>query len=391
MNPRTTYYLFVALSALGMSCHATAYAPFLRSIGLSLSDIALVNVIFWIAVIVAELPTGLVADGRGRGWSLKIGAVVLVIGELAYFAAQGFWGAVLGEVVIALGLAFFSGAQQAWITDALIHRGEKEDIGKVFATSAAVRGAAALLGGVFGALIASWSLRVPWLLEAGFSLYLAIILQVRLRDEGEPLERITEFEAFRRSWALLRKQYALKWGIAAAVILGLVVPFNHYWTLYFHERVGQNSLGLIWVVIYLSVVVAGLLVRRLKINQGYETFWIIGALFLAGLGLVLMGLHYGLWLPLVFAMVHEVGRGAFEPLLDSFTQHRVESSYRATYGSLQSLLGRSGFGLALIGVWWITHGKSNSLPTIQDTFLICGTALSVLALVLWLFRPNGKE
>jgi MFS family permease len=294
-------------------------------------------------------------------------------------------------VIVGIGGAFVSGALSAWITDALIRRGEVGELRRVFATAGIVRGVAALGAGFIGAMVGAWSLRSAWLLDAIFLVIATLIALRSMRDEGEPVERITEWEALRKSMALVRSRPALRWGIAASMIFGLVVPFNHYWSLYFREEVSQVGLGIIWIVIYAAVTASGFLVRHVRVPQGSEWHLIAWVLVAAGLGLSGMGLASGLMIPIAFTVLHEIGRGAFEPLVDSFTQHRVESSYRATYGSLHSLLGRIGFGLTLVGVWIGTHALPNTIPTIRVVLLISGTLLAVLALLLWLFRPQEGE
>lgn len=391
MNPRTTYYLFQALFTAGFTGTVTAYSPFLRSIGLTLSDIALVNVVFWVVGLSAELPTGIFADGRGRGWSLKIGAAINTLGALVYFTAQGFWSALLGEVIVGIGGAFISGALSAWITDALCRRGEKEEVRHVFATAAILRGLAALGGGLIGAFVGTWSLRAAWLIDASFFGAAFVIAWSFIRDQGEPEERITEWQAFRESVKLLRSRRALQWGIAASMAFGFIVPFNHYWSLYFGEKTSQIGLGFIWIVIYSAVTAAGFLVRRTRVPQGSESSLVVLALASTGLGLGSLGLSNGLLVPIAFTILHEIGRGAFEPLVDSFTQHRVGSSYRATYGSLHALLGRLGFCLTLIGVWLGTRGLPNTITTIQTVLAICGTLLVGAASALWLTRPHNRS
>lgn len=387
-NPRTTYYWFQTFYTAGFTATSTAYTPFLRSIGLTLSDIALINVVFWFVAIFAELPTGLFADSRGRGWSLKIGAAIQGIGALVYFTAHGFWSALAGEVTVGIGSAFISGALSAWITDALRRRNEAEELRHVFATAAILRGVAALGAGFLGAFIGVWSLRAAWLLDASFFIGAAAIAFLAIQDQGEPEERITEWQSFRESIRLLRARRALQWGIGASMVFGLVVPFNHYWSLYFREETGQVGLGFVFGAIYLAVTFSGFLVRRARAAQGNEGALIAVVLVATGAGLGGLGLTNGLMIPIAFTILHEIGRGAFEPLIESFTQHRVESSYRATYGSLHALLGRLGFGITLIGVWATTRGLPNTLPTIRTVLVTSGALLAGLALILLLFRPQ---
>ncbi|MFA6099312.1 MAG: MFS transporter [Patescibacteria group bacterium] len=137
LHPATIYKIVSASRSLGMGCHATVYSLFLRQIGISQDRIALLNSLFWLALILSELPTGMLADGRSRAWSIKVGMFTMVVSLSIYTFAQGFWSAVLAEVTIGVALAFLSGAEQAWLTDALAARHEGDSLKNVYASSTA--------------------------------------------------------------------------------------------------------------------------------------------------------------------------------------------------------------------------------------------------------------
>jgi hypothetical protein len=169
--------------------------------------------------------------------------------------------------------------------------------------------------------------------------------------------------------------------------LALVLPFNYYWNPFFQSRgVSLGSLGYVWIPIYGSVVVGSWLVRR-GLLRGSETKWLIVSVLAAGGGLALLGWLPGLMVPIAAAALHNMGRGAFRPLVDTYTQHRVESGYRATYGSLQSLIARSVNGLVLIFVTWFMAGKSD-MKSVTWVWTACGVALIVLSCLFHIRRPK---
>lgn len=389
MHPQKIYYLFQFLTSLGMTCIVTSYTPFLLSIGLSLSEVALINVGFWGIIIFSEIPTGIFADTKSRAWSLQVGTAFHAFGEMVYLTAHTFLTAFFAELIVGVGAAFLSGVQQAWITDALGKRNESYQLRRVFATGSAWRGMGALLGGVLGGVATAWfGLRAGWVLNAFFMMCALVLAIMKMNGHGEPEVRVTEREAFRGSFETLRRTPALQWATATAVAFGLVVPFNHYWSPFFVERVGQVNLVWVWIVLYGAVTCAGFAARRIKDNVGAEVHWLCGALLCAGVGFAFLGMTVGALVPIGMVIVHEFGRGAFEPLLDSFTQHRVPSSFRATYGSLQSLIGRIGFAGTLIAVWIGTRGLPNTVETMTVVLLIFGLLLAAAALWLWFFRPR---
>lgn len=388
MSAARTYYLFFALIHIGMGSTVTAYTPFLQGIGLTLGQIALVNAIFWTVIIIAELPTGMLADGRSRAYSLKLGGVFYALGALSYIFAHGFWTAALGAALIGIGSAFISGAGTAWIADALTREGRESELRHVYATESLIRSILMLLGGFVGSAIALWEPRLIWVPFVVSALAASVVAHRLMNGQGEPLEYVSELEAFRRALAHLRNSRALIWLVSSLIVFGAVVSFNHYWALFFLPTVGQLGLAFIWPVMFLGLIGASQYIRRLTIPVGSETRMIVLSVALAGAGLLGVAIAPGFWLAMPALIVHEIGRGFFQPLTDSFVQHRVHTSYRATFGSLQSFLGRIGFALVPLVVWLFISDKPNTPATISLVWIACAAALLLGAVALWFTRPR---
>lgn len=389
MHPARAYVLFSFLLGLGQSFTTTTYAPFIRSIGVSNAGIAALNALFWLMIIVAELPTGMLADGRSRAWSVRMGALSLTVGMLGYAGAIGFKTALICELIAGVGFAFLSGAQQAWLTDALARRGEIEKLTHALGTSTLMRSIGMCLGGLGGALLGAIDLRYPWIAE-GIIIFIAYLVCHRtMGEEGEPLRRVSEMEALRKSWKAVRESRALVWAVIASACFGFFLPFNHYWSLFFLPRVGQAAMGFLWLPAYGALALAGIYVRQFGRSDGRgERSGIIWALALTGGSLAVMGLSHGLAFPVVALLLHEFGRGLFQPYVDVFMQRRVESEYRATYGSLHSFLCRPGYALVLGGVWLTTRHALSDESTIVTVWIICGSLAVIASALLWFFRPK---
>jgi hypothetical protein len=389
MRPATAYALFCLLMGIGMGNHATIYAPFLDSIGVTLSGMAVVNAFFWVIGALLELPTGMLADGKSRIWSVRIGTAILTATCFAYAFADGLASAIVVESLMAVGLAFQSGAESAWLTDALKRKGEDAFLRRAFGTAALSRSAGFLIGGVMGAVVAELGgLRAPWFTGTVFMIG-AVIVSIRLmRDDGEPEKRMTEMAAFCASHRMLRRTPALLWAASAAMLFGLVLPFNHYWSLFFREEVGQSGLGWLWIPLYGSCVVSGWFVRRSKIEAGREGSGILLGFALAGLGMLAIGYMPNLPIAVLMVVIHQFGRGMFVPFLEAFVQQRVESGYRATYGSLQALLAKAGYGTILIVVWSASHHLPSQPSTVVAVWTACGSLLILSGGALWFLRPK---
>lgn len=393
MHPTRAYVLFTLLTALGMGAGATAYTPFLLSIPLSFADIALLNAAFWAAIVVAELPTGMWADGKSRIWSMHCGTIFLTIGSAAYACATGFWSALLGEVLAGIGFAFLSGAQQAWLVDALISRGEgdEETRAKAFSHAMLARGIGVCLGGVLGAVSILIHPRCFWIVRGSFYLAALLLARTYMSNTGEPQGRVSEKEAFTRSWGAVRASSQLRWAVMAFMAFGLVMPFNHLWVPFLQSRTAASNIPWLWVPMYASVAAPAVWIRRRGIKDGRETRDIIFALLLTGCSMMVASYPHGLTLPFALIMLHEMGRGLLEPLIELFTHRRIESPYRATYGSLHSFLGRTGNAFVLLIVWLALRNRPSDETTIRLTWTGCGALLSVAALVLYIYRVQEER
>lgn len=389
IHPATTLYLFQVIGGFGFGLTATVYALFLRELGATYQQLLVVNMVYWTTIVLMELPTGMLADGKSRAWSVRIGSAFTAVGALQYVLAQSIGAAFVGEFFLGLGAAFVSGALQAWVADGLKRLGEFHRLRHTFATASIGRSVSILVGGLLGAYVAdAFSLRLIIEIHFLFCLLQALMTFALMNGDGEPEHRVTESEAFRLSWRMLRKNRALRWSTLAAVAFGVVVLWNMYWNVFFLPRVGQVGLGWIWVALYGAVTVSGFVVRRMKVAAGQEEVGILVSLVATAAGFLLASQFQSLPLLVGALMIHEAGRGGFDPLLDSFTQHHVDSSHRATFGSFQSLIARVGFVVALVAGTLATMGAPESDLVIQNLWMLGGMFLFAATIILYAFRPR---
>jgi len=372
-----------------MGAVVVSYAVFLRSIGFSLSDIALVEMFYSIVVVIAEVPTGMLADGRSRALSLKTGVMLQAIGALVYMCAYGVLTAIVAEAILAVGMSFISGAKQAWIADALSREGKSENLRRVYATDSIFGGISIMAGGIIGGVLIPIHFRVVWIPLFLSHICAWCVCMRFMNRQGEPLERSNEWSALRRSIAHLRKSRALIWLVTTMVVFGTVASFGFYWSLYFIAEIGNLGISGLWAIMYIGLMASGFFVRHMTISQGKESLYIVLSLLFSGVGLIFIPFTTGLFIPMIFVVLHEAGRGMFQPLTDSFAQHRIGSSYRATFGSLQSFLGRTGFAIVPFIIWISIDGKPDTPLTIGVVWIISGAVLIVSSIVMWLFRPQN--
>jgi DHA3 family tetracycline resistance protein-like MFS transporter len=388
-HPARTFVLYRSLYQLSLSVMMATVITWLARLGLSAGEIALCQVACVATGTIAEVPTGMLADGKSRAWSVRVGLAVLAAGTLLYGFATGLKTAILSEMIAAVGFAFISGADEAWLTDALKKRGEADSLGRVLSTAGLATSVVLVTGGIVGALLASRWPAVPWFVSSALGLVALAFAAWQMDDAGEPPQRVNEMEALRRSLTAMRSSRHLVWATVATAAFHMVIAFNMYWPLRF-GAVGQAGLGPVWAVIYGGLAVSAYLARRYaKRWHGREVVMVIGSFALVGGGLVAAGLTTGIAATLGWVVMHEMGRGFFGPSLSALTQRHVGSEYRATFGSLRSLFGSGGstvFGLFLAAIM----GQANpTVDVINHVWVLYGLGLVTTAVVLWALRPRS--
>ncbi len=184
-----TYLTLTLLTTLSASFIWGVNTLFLLDAGLDNTEAFLANAAFTLGMVIFEIPTGVVADTRGRRFSFLLGTATLLASTLAYFAMwqvrAPLWGWVVASMFIGLGFTFFSGATEAWLVDALGATGMTEGLDAVFGRAQAVSGGGMLAGSVLGGVLAQvTNLGAPYLARAGLLAVTLAVAAVAMRDLG---------------------------------------------------------------------------------------------------------------------------------------------------------------------------------------------------------------
>ncbi len=210
-GPIGTYYFLTILRTCGITACTAVYASFLLSKGLNLFEINLINVAFFVTLFLCEVPTGAFADVFGRKTSVVLSCGVFTLGMLIYAASDGFWGFIVAEILAAIAATLVSGAFDAWLVDSLKHQGSDRPLRPIFARATQIRHGSGLLAALLGAIIADYSIELPWILGACFFALAGIAAALLMKEEY--------FE--RRAFSIPSGIEALKDTLSASVEFGI--------------------------------------------------------------------------------------------------------------------------------------------------------------------------
>lgn len=151
-RPVLKYYLY-RMSGAG-AFHVPIDVLLFRSRGLTFEQIGILTAFGAAVTLVMEVPSGYVGDRIGRRNTLLMSEGLVAAGSVVYAFAPSFGTFLAAKALYVLGLAFYSGAADAWLYDTLSTR-DKEDAfarvsGRGQSASLVVMGVSAVVGGYLG-------------------------------------------------------------------------------------------------------------------------------------------------------------------------------------------------------------------------------------------------
>ena len=144
--------------------------------GITLTQVQLLQSWFMLWIFLLEVPTGAVADFLGRKYSLALGGLAAIAGVLVYGSVPRYELFLLGEFLLAAGMALTSGADQALLYDSLVEAGRERDSKSILARAHTCTLLGVMVSAFIGSFIAKYlGLNAPMLLSAIPFLIAAVI------------------------------------------------------------------------------------------------------------------------------------------------------------------------------------------------------------------------
>jgi MFS family permease len=341
--------------------------------GLSLTTVTLMDVPFWLLMVVAEVPTGAVADRWGRKFSISLGTLIYTAAVFTFGVGETVPILLAAYLIWGLAWTLWSGADAAFLYDSLRVLGRQDEYQKAYGKSWAAAFAGSITGLLVGAPLAdATTLWFPVVLSAAMA-FGAWLVTLRFKEPPRLEEHEAQagyIEGLRRAARIVFGQRQIRWTIllwSALTAISLSVTILMQPFLADHD-VDVSLYG--WLAAPgIAVAMAGsLMAGRLSSALG-QVRLICLLPILPLFAMVVIGAFDTVYAYAAFPLL-SLTRGLAQPTFSDFVNRRVGSAQRATILSIQALL----FSLMLAPL-------EPGLGRIADTVSI-PRAFSVAALLL---------
>ncbi|MFI6095491.1 MFS transporter [Lentzea sp. NPDC051213] len=334
--------------------------------GLSDAQITVLLAIWSTTAVVAEVPSGAIADRFSRRGCLVASGVLQAFAYAAWVVFPSFWGFALGFVLWGLGGALESGAFEALVYDCLAANGDEDQYVALNARVDTVELIAQVPVAVVATALFSWG---GYPLAGWVSVAMCLASSVVALRFPEPPRGSGDEHAgyFATLLTGLREAIPIRRAVIAVALVYAIDAFEEYFTLLAQDwHVPTLWVPMATIGLPLLGAAGASLAGRLR-WRGWVLFLaglvlIAAAVLAVPLALVLVGVYYGLYR---FVLVH----------VETALQHRIDADTeaRATVTSVAAI-GSEVVAFAVYGAW------------VLGGAVAVGVLVLVIALVIW--RPQ---
>ncbi len=373
-------YAFEALRWFFLT--SAIFVPFFTENGLNMQEILLLQAAFSVVLLCLEIPSGYFSDRVGRKKALVLAGAINFIGWGCYAFADSFLAFLGAEILLAIGLSFYSGTNTALLYDTLQQLKKesqyKAKLGKLISIQRFSEG----IGMVVGGLLAVVSLRFPFLWQplpafVAWIVALSVIEpQKHKTDPKNPSKKMHQIVKY-----VLHEHKEIKW----LTLLGAFTMTAGI-TIFWFSQSYFKLLGL-------PIAAYGFILAALRFSTGFFAMaseplerklgrkWALLLLaILPPLGYGLVGSIQAVW-GIVFFLIFQFTWGFGETVIQDYVNKLVTSDMRATVLSINSFMGRIFFTFFGPLLGWISDVFSFQQALLIGCAMLTGvSALSVFFL-----------
>ena len=359
---------------------------------LTLKEVLLLESIYYIAVVILEVPTGYISDLIGRRITLVAGSLMLCLACAVYLLADGFVLLAVGQVLFALHMALVSGTNTVFHYESLKSQGRDSEYGD----REAIVNQYGMIAGGTAALVGGWAATSKLSAAYAVSLVAGVVALIIALGFKEPSKTESEGAAMTSMLSQITgtasylKKSPLLWIFLYYVVVYVIthVPYEFYQPyleiLKSKEMLYGWSVPLVSGVLYAGARYAGAFGARYSMVWSRKLGLIPYLMICMFVINVIVG-AMGFFLNSVVIMVvlfRSLPWAGIKAPLNAIITPAIGAGQRATFHSMLSLVNRLSFFLTLLALSFITNDVTAGWDELSYLLKICFIGGLVIAIPL---------
>lgn len=360
------------------------YILYFQFLGFSFNEIGLFEAVTSLAIVVTDLPSGVLADSFSRKWTVfSANGFWLLMVLLLGFSSGGIVIIILAGLLNGLEFSFKSGAETALLYDTLKELNREEEYLKISGRINAFSLLSTLVGLVLGAYLFQINPRLPYWIFAIF-IGLSLIFVLGVQDPIKPTRKHSLKEHVNDMGDSVRFIFNNKLLLWLTLFFLIADVFaESYWDVYSQahlETAGLDpaTLGVVFACLTLINAIFSYFVADIEKRLG-ERRSLYLLILVQGLLFFFMA-SFSSWIVLILLLVILTTNREYAWLLgENYSNKQIPSATRASVLSARSFLRNGLFGGAII-IWMF--GVSLDLFGGRTTLTMSGFGVLLLGLFL---------
>jgi MFS family permease len=369
---RNIYALYLIKLSKWFSLVMPIIVLFYEKQGLGLQDVFILKSVYSIAAVTLEIPSGYLADVWGRRKCLLLGSFLFFFGYLYYSFTDTFAAFLFAELLLGVGQTLVNGADSALLYDTTAQYKEEHLYLRYEGRITMIGNFAEAFAGIFGGLLAVYSLRFPFYGQAAIA-FIGIPASIALKEVNRskqiqnPLTeiiRIIKYSLITNKRLCCNIMYSGIIGAATLMMAWFVQPVLMY------LKTPVSWFGVIWTVLNLVVGFAALYSDRVDSYLGPKKMGTLILLFIVG-GYVTLAFNLT-YAGLAILFVFYIFRGFATPILKGYINQMTISEMRATVLSIRNFIIRLMFAAISPFLGWL-----NDMYSLQTALLVSSAIIFI--------------
>ncbi|WP_215540824.1 MFS transporter [Borreliella bavariensis] len=382
------YFYSLFLSELARTLPHAVLTIILINKGLSLKDIAIVQICYMAAIIIFEFPSGVISDIFDRKIVYLVSIFLLMISYFIIFKVSSFVLLCISWFIYGMSAAINTGTIDISFTK--LYQNNSKKLKAFISFIKMILSIGAILGGYIGSVLYLYIDIKIYLISLLIYLISSLITIFFIPndkniDHKHNKEDLTLYltKFFKKIIILLKSKELLEVFILNSSIQFFYQPFYLYWqAIFIDKNISISIFGIIYVLFRVSDIIGAWIFRKIK-HSKYDIYVILAIIFLLSV-LIKIVSHIYIFITIIIFLVILIS--VYSNNLEFFLRKNVDSKVLGTITSINSILSRifSFLALAICSI-------STTFISVINTFVLLILIFCTLSIVVTYKVKNNKK